>query len=211
MNKQRNVAIMIFDQVEVLDFAGPLEVFNVAAGSQEPAPFSVYTVAESASPVKARANLSINPNYSIYAMPPADVLLIPGGRGSRALLHKPAILDWVQQQAEEVEYLLSVCTGSLILGKAGLLDGLPATTHHGAFDELEAIAPNCTIIRDQRYVDNDNLLTSGGIAAGIDMSLHVVRKLLGDAAVAHTISQMEYPWSPEIALNWPQQVKALKS
>lgn len=211
MTHQRNVAIMIFENVEVLDFAGPLEVFNVASQSDGPAYFHVYTVAESASPVKTRGNMSVNPNYSIYAMPKPDILLIPGGRGARALLNKPYVLDWVRQQADDVEYLLSVCTGSLVLGKAGVLDGMKATTHHGAFDELAEVAPSCTVIRDQRYVDTGNLLTSGGISAGIDMSLHVVRKILGDEVVAKTIESMEYDWTPETHLRWPSRVAALRA
>lgn len=210
MTRQRNVAIMIFDEVEVLDFAGPLEVFNVTAELNDPAPFHVYTVAESVAPVKTRGKLSINPNYSIYAMPQPNILLIPGGFGARALLKKPYILDWLEEQAGDLEFLLSVCTGSLVLGKAGLLDGLEATTHHTAFDRLEELAPDCIVIREQRYIDNGNLITSGGIAAGIDMSLHVVRKILGDDVLAKTLTEMEYPWSPETNLRWPARIIALK-
>lgn len=205
----RNVAILIFNDVEVLDFAGPYEVFNVTAELTDPTPFVVFTVAESSAPVRTRGRLVIHPNYSIVDMPKPDVLLIPGGRGSRVLLREPHIIAWLQDLSRQVEYLLSVCTGSLVLAAAGLLDHKRATTHSGAFHELEQLAPTCTVVRDERYVVNDRLVTSGGIAAGIDMSLYVVRRLLGDAVLAETLREMEYDWSPDLGLRWPDSIDAL--
>jgi transcriptional regulator GlxA family with amidase domain len=207
--KQRNVAIMIFEDVEVLDFAGPLEVFNVTAELSDPAPFNVFMVAETAAPVKTRGKLSVNPNYTLYGMPPADILIIPGGAGTRPLLKKPHILDWLRAQYQSVERLVSVCTGALVLGKAGLLDHLPATSHHENLDELRAVAPTCQIIADQRYVETGKILTSGGVSAGIDSSLYLVRQMLGDDVLRKTLTEMEYPWTPQVNLQWLASVKRL--
>ena len=206
---QRNVAIWLFEDVEVLDFAGPFEVFNVTAELNDPAPFNVFTVAETAAPVKTRGKLSINPNYSIYGAPPIDILIVPGGAGTRPLLKKSHLLAWLREQNGQVERLFSVCTGALVLGQAGLLDGLPATSHHDSFDELRRAAPDCQIVTDRRYVDNGKIVTAGGISAGIDASLYLVRQMLGDAALRKTLSVMEYRWSDEADLQWPHSLEML--
>src|SRR5690349_8576184 len=137
----RNVAILIFDDVEVLDFCGPFEVFGVAGRTLSEKPFNVYTIAENVAPVIARNGLSVNPNYTLADCPKPDILLIPGGNGTRREMNNVPLLDWIKTQALQVELLLSVCTGSLLLGKAGLLDGLSATTHYRALDELREAAP----------------------------------------------------------------------
>jgi transcriptional regulator GlxA family with amidase domain len=217
----RNVAILIFDEVEVLDFCGPFEVFGVTgtavrstevskekpyspkekpfqsyktAERNDEKPFHVYTVAEKAEPVYARNGLSVNPAYSIENCPTPHILLVPGGYGTRAQMYNTVLLDWISEQATHVELLLSVCTGSLMLGKAGLLDGLSATTHYGAMDILRGVAPNTTICPDERYVDNGKIITSAGISAGIDMSLYVVARLLGEETAAQTARHMQYDY-----------------
>ena len=193
----RNVAILIFDEVEVLDFCGPFEVFAVTreddAGEK---PFHVYTVAEKPGPVIARHGFSVNPAYTIHDCPAPDILLVPGGQGTRREINNPALMAWIAEQAGRVELLLSVCTGSLMLAKAGLLDSLRATTYHTAFDRLADLAPTATLCPGLRYVDNGHIITSAGISAGIDMSLHVVGRLLGEAAARATARQMEYFWQP---------------
>lgn len=194
MTTSRNVAIFIFNDVEVLDFAGPFEVFNVTSEEIKPAPFNVYTVAMTEDPVIARGKLSINPHFSIHNCPQPDILIIPGGWGTRALLNDEVLLNWVKSQAGSVEHLLSVCTGALVLAKAGLLENMPATTHHTAFDLFQELSPTTTIITDKRFVDIGKIVTSGGISAGIDMALYVVENLLGKDAVALTIKEMEYQW-----------------
>lgn len=212
MSQQRNIAIMIFDEVEVLDFAGPFEVFNITGELNPELNLNVFTIAETSSPVKSRGKLNINPNYSMFSTPPLDLLLVPGGRGSRALLEKPLVLNWLREQKNHVDYLLSVCTGSLVLGKAGLLNGLQATTHHGAFDELRAVVSHDTeIVTDERYVVNADahIITSGGIAAGIDMSLYVVQQLFGNEVLKTTLTEMEYHWTPETTLHWRDSVAGL--
>ena len=197
MTQPRNVAILIFDDVEVLDFAGPFEVFGVTRLEDGSAPFDVFTVAETSAPVAARNGLSVNPAYSFDTCPRVDLLLVPGGRGTRPLIHNQRILQWIQQQASAAELVLSVCTGALLLGKAGLLDGLAATTYHTAFDTLREVAPNTELRPGQRWVDNGKVVTSAGVSAGIDMSLHVVGRLLGPAQADNTARQMEYEhWKP---------------
>jgi transcriptional regulator GlxA family with amidase domain len=191
--KRRNVAILLFDEIEVLDFAGPFEVFAVTDELGDYQIFKVLTVAETKRAIKARNGLSVNPDYALSECPAPDILIVPGGNGTRPILKNEAVLDWVRQSAESAELVLSVCSGALILAKAGLLEGLKATTHHEVLDELEASAPNTTILRNQRYVDNGKVMTSAGISAGIDMSLYVVEKLLGREYAIKTAEYMEYP------------------
>ncbi|HEX6291644.1 MAG TPA: DJ-1/PfpI family protein [Herpetosiphonaceae bacterium] len=197
MSQPRNVAILIFDEVEVLDFCGPFEVFAVTGRSREAAPFNVYTVAERLEPVLARNGLSINPRYSIADCPQPDLLIVPGGLGARREMYNPALIEWIRQRAAPAELVLSVCTGALLLAKARLLDNLTATTHHVAFDLLREAAPETEVREDQRFVDNGKVITSAGISAGIDMSLHVVARLLGRDAAQETARQMEYRWQPD--------------
>ncbi|MGL4460616.1 MAG: DJ-1/PfpI family protein, partial [Planctomycetia bacterium] len=152
------------------------------------------TVAEKAGPVLARGGLSVNPSHRLADLRHADVLIVPGGFGTRKEMNNPVVLDWVKHVAEHAELVLSVCTGSLVLAKAGLLDGLEATTHHAALKLLEGVAPKTVVHANRRVVDNGRVVCSAGIAAGIDMSLHVVARLLGEPAAERTASYMEYPY-----------------
>jgi transcriptional regulator GlxA family with amidase domain len=186
-------AIFIFDEVEVLDFAGPFEVFSVSGRRHKLEPFEVFTVAERADrPVLARNGLSINPRRSFADCPRLDILVVPGGYGTRTQMQNPVVLEWVASRAREVQHLLSVCTGALVLGAAGQLDGLSATTHFMAFDELRAMAPKSQIREHDRIVDNGRVVLSSGVSAGIDMSLHVVAKILGPEMARETARYMEY-------------------
>ena len=196
MIQVRRVAILIFDDVEVLDFCGPFEVFSVTRTPEGTRYFDVVTVAEQAEPVIARNGLSVNPTFSIHDCPKPDIILVPGGQGTRREMHNPVLIDWIRQQDSGTELTLSVCTGSLMLAKAGLLDGLAATTHWGALDLLRETAPSTTVQDDARYVDNGRIVTSAGVSAGIDMSLHVVERLLGPEIAAQTARHMQYDyWS----------------
>jgi len=190
----KNVAILLFDEVEVLDFAGPFEIFGVAGRRNGDTPFNVYTVAEKAGTVSARNALIVQPNYTIDNCPPPDIIVIPGGYGSRTAMKNPTILDWVRRQHEQTELTLSVCTGALVLATAGLLDGLDSTTHYLSYDLLAELAPQTHVIRDVRYVDNGKVITSAGVQAGMDMALHVVARLLGDEAAAETARYIQYEW-----------------
>jgi transcriptional regulator GlxA family with amidase domain len=194
MADPRRVAILIFDEVEVLDFAGPFEVFAVSRDRHDGSTplFEVFTVAETAGPVLARNGLSVNPRYSFVDCPAPDILIVPGGRGTRQLMHNASVLAWIQRQAPASELVLSVCTGALVLGRAGLLDGLAATTYHDSFGELADAAPNTTQKPGERWVDNGKVVTSAGVSAGIDMSLHIVRRLFGPEQAQWTADYMEY-------------------
>jgi len=189
----RNLAIMIFDDVEVLDFCGPFEVFSVANYFSEAA-FNVYLIAPEQRTIVARNGLRVIPDHDLDEAPDPDVLLIPGGWGTRGLIHNAGVVDYIQRQAERVERLLSVCTGAYLLARADLLDGLRATTHHGSFEMLAELAPTATLVRDVKYVDNGRIILSGGISAGINMSLYVVGQLLGEEVAQKTAAYMEYDW-----------------
>ncbi len=196
MPMTRNVAILVFEDVEVLDFCGPFEVFAVAGGFTEPPAFHVVTVAEKPGPVVTRGGLSVNPHHRLADCPRPDLLLVPGGQGTRREMHNATLTDWIKKHSQGAELILSVCTGALLLARAELLDGLEATTHHGALDLLRQVAPQTRVHADRRFVDNGRVLCSAGIAAGIDMSLHAVARLLGREVADKTARHMEYPWQP---------------
>jgi transcriptional regulator GlxA family with amidase domain len=193
---RRDVAIMIFDDVEVLDFCGPFEVFNVANHFSQEA-FNVYLIAPEQRTILARNGLKVIPDYDLDNAPAPDLLLIPGGRGARPLIHNEAVVGYIRQQAGRVERLLSVCTGAYLLAKADLLDGLQATTHHTGFETLAQLAPTAQLVRDVKYVDNGRIVLSGGISAGINMSLYIVGRLLGLDVARQTAAYMEYDWEGE--------------
>ena len=190
----REVQVLIFDDVEVLDFAGPFEVFNVTGLRSGSAPFHVQTVGLSKAAIRARGGLQVLPSLSIDAASRCDVLVLPGGFGTRREMHNAMLLEWIRRQAESAEAVLSVCTGALLLARAGLLTDLDATTHHVAFDELAQASPSTNVLRGKRIVDNGRIFTSAGISAGIDASLHVVSRLLGHAVAAEAAEYMEYEW-----------------
>ncbi len=188
----KTLAILIFDEVEVLDFCGPFEVFSVANRFTDPPAFNVLAVAEK-SQITTRGGLVVKPHYLVADCPRPDILLIPGGQGTRKELHISVLIDWIKRASEKAELVLTVCTGALLLAKAGLLDGLEATTHHSAIELLRQTAPKTTVHDDRRFVDNGRVICSAGIAAGIDMSLHVVGRLLGEEVAEKVTKQMEYP------------------
>lgn len=191
---RRRTAILLFDEVEVLDFAGPFEVFSVADELSGHQRFEVLTIAENTAPVRARNGLKITPDHSLATAPAADLLVIPGGYGTRALLKNPAVLDWVRTQAAGASLVLSVCTGALVLARLGLLDGLDVTTHYENLDELARLAPAARVHGDRRFHDNGKFLTAAGISAGIDASLHLVARLHGAGEAEAVARYMEYPW-----------------
>ncbi len=194
--RPRNVAVLLFDGVEVLDFAGPFEVFSVAGRRDGLDPFNVYTVAETGRPILARNELSINPRYTIENCPAPDIVVVPGGFGTRREMHNPIILDWIQRMSGVGEIMFSVCTGALLLGKAGLLDGQRATTHSGAFLELAEAAPGAALAAGEKVVDNGKIVTSAGISAGIEAALYLVGRLIGLPHAIETARYMEYDWKP---------------
>ncbi len=191
---RRNVAIFIFNDVEVLDFAGPFEVFSVTSELNNYEPFDVYTVAEKPSAITTVNGLSVNPKYCFADCPHPDIVIVPGGIGTRAEANDARVVGWVKTSFQQAELVLSVCSGARILAKSGLLDGLEATTHHQVIENLRELAPSAVVRENVRFVDNGKIMTAAGISAGIDLSLHVVRKLLGGEIAAKTARYMEYDW-----------------
>jgi transcriptional regulator GlxA family with amidase domain len=189
---RRNVAILMFDEVEVLDFAGPFEVFAVTDSLRSHELFKVFTVGLVPGAIRARNGLKVIPDYNLDDSPEPHILVIPGGWGTRPLLGNPVLLEWIRNKSHAAEVTMSVCTGSLLLAKAGLLDGLRITTHHSAIDSLRDLAPRSTVDPSARFHDNGSVLTSAGISAGIDCSLHLVGRLLGEDVATATAEYMEY-------------------
>ena len=198
--EKTNVAILLFEDVEVLDFAGPFEVFSrtrlepgvESRRSDTSAPFNVFTVARDARPLKATGGLEVTPSYSFADTPSIDLLVVPGGFGTRALLEDDVTLDWIRGVAKPAKLVTSVCTGALLLAKAGLLGGRRATTHWGALDLLASMDPTMTVEREQRVVEEDGIVTSAGVSAGIDMALAVVERFCGREVADETARYMEY-------------------
>jgi transcriptional regulator GlxA family with amidase domain len=196
----RTVGILIFDGVEVLDFAGPFEVFSVTRSLGERAEggrlFTPLTIAEEPRTVHATGNLLIEPHHTIGDHPDLDILVVPGGFGTRALQTLEPVLNWIREQSERASLTTSVCTGAVVLAYAGLLDGKEATTHWGSIERMRESFPGITVRENVRYVDQGNVITSAGISAGIDMSLAVVTRLHGLDVARQTARYMEYDWRP---------------
>lgn len=190
--KKYSVGIFLFDEVEVLDFAGPFEVFSVTAQLNNYEPFSVFTVSENGDEIKAVNGLYVIPDFSFDDHPDIDILVIPGGDGTKELIDRPEIIDWINQVNDQNEITMSVCSGARLMAKAGLLDGLDSTTHHDVIKDVANITPETNILEGKRFVDEGKIMTSGGITAGIDLSFHVVEKLFGKGMANETAIYMEY-------------------
>lgn len=170
MPAARNIVLLHFHDVELLDFAGPFK------------------------PLLAKNGLSVNPHHRLAERAALALLVVPGGLGTRKEMDNEALVGWISQAAAKAEFVLAVCTDALLLAKAGLLDNMEATTHHGAIDLLRQAVPKGTICEGVPFVDSGQVVTSAGIAAGIDAAFYVVGRLLGQEGVEKTARQMEYPW-----------------
>ena len=196
-----SVGIFIFDDVEVLDFAGPFEVFSrtrTVAGSDsrrtdDSAPFETFTVARTRDAITAIGGLKVLPHYSWADTPAIDILVVPGGFGTRALLTDEPALAWIRETAARAHQVTSVCTGALLLARLGLLQGKRATTHWAGLDLLASIDPTIHVQRERRVV-HDGVFTSAGVSAGIDMSFTVVEQICGREVALETAHYIEYPW-----------------
>ncbi|HEX8071280.1 MAG TPA: DJ-1/PfpI family protein [Pyrinomonadaceae bacterium] len=194
----RNLAIFIFDGVQIIDYTGPYEVLGHAPTPDGRAPlFNIYTVAAKPGPVTTNMGMTVVPRYSFAEMPKADVLLLPGGNVEPSM-NDPAVVRWVQEQTKEAEYVMSVCNGAFFLGKAGLLDGLTATTFHGLIDQLQTLAPKARVVRDQRFVDNGKIITTAGLTSGMDGALHLIEKYVGRGRTQEVALALEYNWQPDV-------------
>jgi putative intracellular protease/amidase len=185
-----NVAILIFDGVQIIDYTGPYEVL----GSWRRR--NVYTVAEKPDAITTNMGMRVIPNYTFENQPKPDIMVIPGG-GVKAHLDNPNIIRWVQETAAQVKYVMSVCNGAFFLAKAGLLDGLEATTTAGLIENLKAIAPKTKVVSDKRFVDNGKIITTAGLSSGIDGALHLIEKLDGKGWAQVVATGIEYNWQPD--------------
>jgi putative intracellular protease/amidase/YHS domain-containing protein len=193
--KPRNVAILIYQGVELLDFAGPGEVFAVAQTIEGQRAFNVYTVAASGDAVVSQGFAKITPQYTIENCPRPEIIVVPGGATNNAMRDEK-VMAWIKTATRDAEIAMSVCTGAFMLARAGLLDGRNATTHWASIGRLKKEAPTATVMENTRFVDNGQVLTTAGVSAGIDGALRVVDRLLGRLAAQLTARHMEYDWKP---------------
>jgi len=196
---RKRVGILVFPNVEVLDFCGPFEVFSVTrlheeARREEPSPFEVLLVAERMDTVVATGGLKVVPDVTIDACPPLDILVVPGGWGTRTEVNNQRLIDWIGERGRSVETLTSVCTGSVLLGQAKLLDGRRATTHWRSLSRMREAFPAVTVEEKLHVVEDGHVVTSAGISAGIDMALRIVIRYFGEAVGRGTARNMEYPF-----------------
>ena len=191
----RNLAIFIFDGVQIIDYTGPFEVLGQAHDDHKHL-FNVYTVAEKPGPITTNMGMTVVPKYTFEDMPKADVLLLPGG-GVRPHLDNAKVIKWVRDTAAGAEYVMSVCNGAFYLGKAGLLDGLTATTFYGLIDQLRELAPKARVVTDRRFADNGKIITTAGLSSGIDGALHLVERVAGRGYAQEVALNMEYNWQPD--------------
>jgi transcriptional regulator GlxA family with amidase domain len=199
MDKQKLVGILLFNDVEVLDFCGPFEVFSVTRLNeerrrQEASPFSVLLIAEKKDPIITAGGMRVLPDYDLDECPELDILVVPGGWGTRAEMNNGRLMEWIGRRSRRLDTLASVCTGSLLLGQAGLLEGKRATTHWRVLDWMQELFPATTVERRLQFVEDGNLITSAGISAGIDMALKVVSRHFGEEVARATAKNMEYTY-----------------
>lgn len=187
-----NVGIFIFNDIELLDFAGPFEVFSVSSDLNKDKLFQVFTITEDGKAIKSVNGLKVLPDYSFSDHPDIDILILPGGIGSKTEMEKEAVLQWITNNYNSSKLTMSVCSGARLLGKLGLLDGVECITHHDVIPDLIEIAPNAIIKQGNRFLGKDKIYTSAGISAGIDLSLHIVKMLYGSGVEAKTRAYMEY-------------------
>lgn len=193
------VGVYVFPEVEVLDFAGPYEVFTTASrvharlNPREPEAFRVVTISQTSTRVRARAGLEFSVDHQIVEHPPLDILIVPGGVVSDEL-RQSAVIDWIAETSQGCRVTASVCTGAFLLGASGLLKDKSATTHWEDIADLRAMFPTTRVLEGQLWVDEGRVVTSAGISAGIHMSLHLVRVVAGDSLARATARQMEFDW-----------------
>lgn len=179
-----SICFYLYNGTEVLDFAGPLEVFSYAG-------FKIFTVGKTKAPVTVQGILKVNPDYSIEDAPPADIFAIFGGDDDVAA-GDPEVISWIKSRDASTKMYFSVCTGAFVLGSAGLLDNLTVTTFHKSINSLQKAVPKARVLENVRYVDNGRTITTAGISAGIDGALHLVAKLRGEAEALRIAKHMEY-------------------
>lgn len=203
MNRLR-VGILIFNQVEVLDFCGPFEVFATCRLDEErrrdePSPFEPILIAETTEMITTVGGMKVQPQYSLADCPPLEVLIVPGGSGARKEINNEKLLSWIAKNAKQIKTIAGVCTGAMIIGRAGLLEDKRATTHWKSLDWMTFSFPDVQVVRDQHVVEDGNVLTSAGISAGIDLALRIVSRYFGEEVATNTAQHMEYPYTTDNA------------
>jgi transcriptional regulator GlxA family with amidase domain len=187
------VGFYLQDGVEVLDFAGPMEVFSTAG-------FEVFTVSRRKTTIKAQGILTAVANYDIGDAPPADIIAFFGGE-TKASIEDTALISWIRARSKSSAYTFSVCTGAFLLARAGVLDHLTVTTYHSAINALMKAAPQATVVQNVRFVDNGTVITTAGVSAGLDGALHLVERLKGRDYARTVADLIEYDkWVPEQGL-----------
>lgn len=187
-----NVGVLLFDNVELMDFAGPCEVFSVTSELNDYELFDTFTISNDIDIIKTIHGLKLEPDYVFDDHPKIDILVVPGGYGTRQAMENKELMHWLKKVSISSKHTLTVCTGSILLGKTGMLDGKTCVTHHEDLEELQKTAPTAKVLDDQRFIDNGKIITSGGIMAGVDASLYLVEKLHGKEVADKTRAYMEY-------------------
>lgn len=190
----QNVVFLSFPNVELMDLTGPYEVFSTFNKLNINRYLTIKTVGESSDEFKSSNGLTLRPDATLDESGKVDLLVIPGGKGARENLNNSKLLSWIGQKSDESRHVLTVCTGSVLAAAAGILDGLSATTHSSSFDLLSELAPHTKIVKNTRFVDNGKIVTSAGISAGIDASLHLIEVMYGKKYATETAHYMEYPY-----------------
>jgi transcriptional regulator GlxA family with amidase domain len=193
-----SIGIFVFPGVEELDFAGPWEVLRAWELLDPEAAVHVFTVAADEGPVECAKGLRVVPDHTWSTAPPLDVLVYPGGRGTTGQIGDERIRSWVRDVAQRGALMTSVCTGSLVYADAGLLDGRPATTHWASLDTLASLGSGIVVRPDDRYVDVGDVITASGVSAGIDMALHLVRRLHSEERARQVRRYIQYDPAPPV-------------
>ena len=189
----KQLGILIFDDVEVLDFAGPFEVFSVANQLSGYTLLEVHTFSLTTLPIRARNGLQVVPDHSISSIPTLDFLVLPGGDGTKKIIQNGPFIEQIKQQVLSSEWTMSVCSGSRILGKSGFLDQNPYCTHHEVYDSMASLVPSGIPKPEHRFIQSDTQIwTAAGISAGIDLALHLVELTFGKELALATATYMEY-------------------
>ncbi|MGP4108840.1 DJ-1/PfpI family protein [Virgibacillus sp. L01] len=204
--KKRKVGILLFDYVDVLDFAGPAEVLSLTANNKAvqaltlykkhllpTRPFEVFTLSETGMEIKTHSGIKVEPDFSIDDSPELDILIVPGGplRAVQSMAKNQKIIDWIIKH-KSIEYICSVCTGAYILGGTGLLDGKKATTHHLALKLLQEKYPEIQALSDRKVVQDGNIISSGGVSSGINMALYIIEQIVGESTAERTAKTIEF-------------------
>ena len=196
--RRRTIGIVLFDGVEELDAVGPWEVLSWWCRGTPEDGWDVTTMSRDGAAGTGAKGLVIGAHHAFDDAPALDVLLYPGGQGTRPHLSDPIVLRWVREQRAGVALLTSVCTGSLVYAAAGVLRGRPATTHHGSLDRLAELDPSIEVRPDDRFVDDGDVITAAGVSAGIDMALHLVARLAGATRAREVRRGIEYDPAPPV-------------